>query len=137
MSLITKLLHLKYQIISQNDTILCYKTKAIKESFNFELVSYNDAKKEIENLNIKKSSTQGSIPASTLRQCIGAYLPQLTNSINCSFQHNSFPQELKLSKVIPLYKELEPLQKKNYRPESLLPHISKVLERIILRLPAI
>ena len=38
----------------------------IPESFNFELVSDNDIKKEIENLNIKKSSTYVSIPASIL-----------------------------------------------------------------------
>ena len=60
-----------------------------------------------------------------------AYLRKLTNSINYSFQHNSFPQELKLSEVIPLYKTLDPSQKENYRPVSLLPHTFKVFERII------
>ena len=39
----------------------------IPESFNFELVSDNDIKKEIENVNIKKSSTYVSIPASILK----------------------------------------------------------------------
>ena len=62
---------------------------------------------------------------------MNASLPQLKSSINYFFQHNSFPQELKLSEVIPLYKKLEPLQKKNYRPVSLLPHTSKVFEGII------
>ena len=62
-----------------------------------------------------------------------AYLPQLTNSINYSFQYNSFPQEMKLSEVIPLYKKLDPLQKENYGPVSLLPHTSKVFERIVHR----
>ena len=60
-----------------------------------------------------------------------ACLIQLTNSINYSIQHNSFPLELKLSKVIPLYKKLNSLQKKKNRPGSLLPHISNVFDRII------
>ena len=41
-------------------------------------------KKEIENLDTKKSSTYGSIPATILKQCINAYLPRLMNSINYS-----------------------------------------------------
>ena len=103
----------------------------LPESFKFQLVSNNEVKKEIENLDTKKSSTYGSIPATILKQCVNAYLPHLTNSINYSIQHSSFPQELKLSEVIPVYKKLDPLQKENYRPISLLPHVSKVLEKIV------
>ena len=87
----------------------------------------------MQNLNIKKSSTHGSIPANVLKQCVDCYLAQLTNSINYSFQHNRFPQEMKLSEVIPLYNKLDPLQKENYRPISLLPHTSKMFERITLK----
>ena len=103
----------------------------ILESFNFKLVSDNDVRKEIENLNIKKSSTYGPIPASVLKQCVDAYLPKPAILINYSFPHNSFPQKLKLFEVIPLYKKLDPLQKENYRPVILLLHTSKVFERII------
>ena len=35
--------------------------------------------------------------------------------------------------MIPLYKKLDPLKKENYRPVSLLPHVSKVFERIIYK----
>ena len=35
----------------------------LPESFKFQLVSNNEVKKEIENLDTKKSSTYGSIPA--------------------------------------------------------------------------
>ena len=101
------------------------------ESFKFQFLSHNEVKKEIENLDTKKSSTYGSIPAAILKQCVNAYLPHLTNSIKYSIQHSDFPQELKLSEVIPVYKKLDPLQKENYRPVSLLPHVSRIFERII------
>ena len=42
-----------------------------------------------------------------------------------------FPDELKIAKVIPLLKKDDPKLLKNYRPISLLPTISKVIEKII------
>ena len=61
------------------------------------------------------------------------YLLFLTKAINLTITVNNFPEQLKKSKVILLYKKQEPLQKENYRPVSLLSHISKVCERIIYR----
>ena len=81
----------------------------LPESFKFPLLSNNEVKKEIENLDTKKSLTYGSILATILKQCVNAYLPHLTNSINHSIQHSNFPQELKLSEVIPVYKRLDTL----------------------------
>ena len=52
---------------------------------------------------------------------MNAFLPHLANSMNYFFEHITLPQELKLSEVICLYKKLDPLQKKNRRPVSLLP----------------
>ena len=85
---------------------------------------------EIENVDIKKSSTYGSIPATVLKQCVNVYLPHFKNYMNYSIQDSNFLQELKLSKVIPVYRKLDPLQKETYRPVSLLPHASKIFERI-------
>ena len=42
-------------------------------------------------------------------------------------------QKIKQAEVIPLYKKPDPLNKENYRPVSLLPHLSKVFERIIYK----
>ena len=42
-----------------------------------------------------------------------------------------FPDELKIAKVIPLFKKYDPKLLKHYRPISLLPTISKVIEKII------
>ena len=56
----------------------------LPESFKFQFLSNNEVKKEIENLDTKKSSTYGSILATILKQCLNAYLPYLANSINYS-----------------------------------------------------
>ena len=54
----------------------------VPDDFNFQEVAREDVKKEIINLNVKKSSTNGSIPATILKQCVDVYLPFLTKAIN-------------------------------------------------------
>ena len=93
----------------------------------------DDVKKEVLNLNSKKSSLSGTIPVTILKQTIDVHLQHLTNAINHTLQTNCFPDKLKQSEVIPVYKKLDPLEKENYRPVSLLPHVSKVFERIIYK----
>ena len=52
---------------------------------------------------------------------------------NQSMQEGSFPEMMKQADVIPLHKSKDKAQTNNYRPISLLPTISKVLEKIIYK----
>ena len=90
-----------------------------------------DVKREILNLNPKKSSISVTIPVTILKQTIDVHLHHLANAINQRLQTNCFLDKLKQLEVIPVYKKLDLLEKENYRPVNLLPHISKVFERII------
>ena len=49
------------------------------------------------------------------------------------FLDNYFPKELKKAEIIPVYKKDNPLKKGSYRPVSLLPHMSKIFERLIYK----
>ena len=44
---------------------------------------------------------------------------------------NSFPQNLKLADVVPVFKKCDPTCAKNYRRISVLPTVSKVFERLM------
>ena len=59
------------------------------------------------------------------------YLPYIYNKqhkfIN---QKRLFSEELKLAEVSPIFKKKDDLDKENCRPVSVLPHVSKVFERI-------
>ena len=57
-------------------------------------------------------------------------MPLLTTSINNTICEKRFPNELEQSEVIALFKKEDPI-KENYHPVSLLPHISKVFEKLI------
>ena len=51
--------------------------------------------------------------------------------INQSLQTGIFPDKLKLAKFLPIHKKNDDNILDNYRPISVLPTISKVLERIM------
>ena len=53
--------------------------------FSFRKVSMKEVRSEILSINIKKSSTKGSIPATISKQCEDIYLPFLTNAIHKTF----------------------------------------------------
>ena len=102
--------------------------------FQFVTVSQNDVKIVIKNLCIRtcnnKANLVGSIPANILKLSQDSYLPKLTQIINDCFQNGSFPDELKLVEVIPIYKKGNHLLKGNYRQVSIISHISMFFERL-------
>lgn len=51
---------------------------------------------------------------------------------NSSFQSGTFPNHMKTAKVIPLYKSGDKHQFTNFRPVSLLPQFSKILEKLFI-----
>ena len=52
--------------------------------------------------------------------------------INLSLQSGSVPIEWKAAKIIPLFKSGSMVELDNYRPISILPVLSKILERIVV-----
>ena len=54
----------------------------------------------------------------------------LVHIFNLSFSTGIFPSEMRIAKVIPLFKNGNKLDFSNYRPVSLLSQFSKILEKI-------
>ena len=141
---ITKTLNLETLNISQIDIgkfenhismkkVLKTFPKIIPGIFHFEQVSSDIIRKEIRSLNAEKSPTQGSINASILKQCIDAYLPYLTVTIHYSLKENTFlPKSLNVLRRFH-YTRNWTHQKENYRPVSLLPHVSKFFQKNIYK----
>jgi hypothetical protein len=65
----------------------------------------------------------------TLKQSAPAIIASITKICNLSIETGIFPDKWKEAKVIPLYKAGEKDQCSNYRPISVLPVLSKILEK--------
>ena len=52
---------------------------------------------------------------------------------NLSIECGTFPDKMKLAEIVPLYKCKSRLEPGNYRPISLLPTISKILEKVMYK----
>ena len=71
-------------------------------------------------------------PIRVIKDSLPNIVSTLTHLINLSFASNTFPQAWKKAEVIPHPKEGDHELPNNNRPISLLPALSKVLERIAL-----
>ena len=80
-----------------------------------------------------KSSSPGwdDISPRIVKQTYKCFLEPLVHISNISILHGVFPNELKIAKVIPLYKGGESKLLVNFRPVSVLPVFSKLLERLM------
>lgn len=81
---------------------------------------------------LKKGSVAGLDGISThmLRSC-PSVIPPLTYICNLSLSSGIVPSRMKIARVTPIFKAGDPTLLSNYRPISILPTISKVLEKIM------
>ena len=72
--------------------------------------------------------------SSPLLQLIApAVAPSLAKVINCSIINSICPAQLKLARVTPIYKQGSKTDLDNYRPISVLPVISRILEKHVCK----
>lgn len=85
----------------------------------------------IKNLKTNKSAGPDNIPATTIKNHHLAFANILTNVFNEIIETGEFPECLKKARVVPIFKSGDPTCVNNYRPISVLPVMSKILEQMI------
>ena len=84
----------------------------------------------IKNLKEGSSGWDGISPSIVKSTC-AAFIEPLTHIFNLSISQGIFPNDLKIARVIPLFKSGNSMSLSNYRPVSVLPVFSKILERLM------
>jgi len=122
------------KITEPEGNCLDYIVKACGDNSSSMFVRPTDAF-EICNIvcNLKSTASPGydEISSRVLKSVIGNVSHILSDIFNMSLSSGIFPNRLKIAKVIPLYKSDMKTLVNNYRPISVLPCFSKILERLM------
>ena len=93
--------------------------------------NHTEIQRFIKGLKSKNSKGHDEITNTILKAIYPSIINALTIIFNKSLSCGDFPINMKLAIVKPLYKGKNKLEINNYRPISLLPTISKILEKIV------
>ena len=93
-------------------------------SLRFESVSTDQVIEFIDLIDCNKNSS-GDIPAEIIKIAKQEVTEPITICINNSISTDTFPYELKIADIVPVFKIEDENEKSNYRPINLLPLISK------------
>ena len=77
------------------------------------------------------SAGYDELPPFVAKSCVDGFIEPITNMVNESLRVGICPLELKIAKVVPVFKSGDPSLFTNYRPISVLPFLSKVFEKIV------
>jgi hypothetical protein len=100
-------------------------------SFTNSPVTRSEGSEVIKLLKDKKTQDYCGISISFIKSISDQLLSPLQHIINLSPESSVVPKQMKIAKVVPLFKNGDPLSMDNYRPISLLSSFSKILEKIV------
>ena len=112
-----------YEMICKNEIFIERNPNSIfiQETEEKEIISI------FNKCNNKTSTDCDGIHMKIIKWVIEGISKPLTYIFNLSFQTGIFPDKMKMAKVIPLFKTGNKHHINNYKPVSLLPHLSKIL----------
>jgi hypothetical protein len=94
-------------------------------------VTVDEAKNVIDELKSKKSEDLDGLSMHLIKLISPTIILPLCHIFNLSFTNAHVPSQLKIAKIIPIFKSGDASSMDNYRPISLLGVFSKILEKIM------
>ncbi|XP_065639566.1 uncharacterized protein LOC136072311 [Hydra vulgaris] len=109
---------------------LSYLSKSDK-SLAFKKLTGKEIDDSIKKLNKNKTTGYDAISASIIKDCYELIKDVLLDIFNKSLKTGVFPEKMKVAIITPIFKSGDKSLVTNYRPISVLPVFSKILERIM------
>ena len=94
-------------------------------------ISREEIKAILDSLDVSKATGSDDIPGRVLKQHSDIFADILYLLFTRIYNEGNIPRILKLANVVPIFKKGDQKNPNNYRPVSLIPIISKVLEIIM------
>ena len=94
-------------------------------------VSFGEVERLLRQINPAKATGSDGIPGYLLKCCADILAASVATLFNASLVNGTVPTAFKLAHVIPLFKAGDPSIPTNFRPVSLLPILSKLLEKVV------
>ena len=116
---------------SQNPNYFTYNSTSQLNSFVLLDITEDEITKSIHNLKLNSSPGYDDITPKLLKITVPYISKVLLHIFNSSFKTGTFPSRMKTAKVVPIFKKGNRSDVNNYRPISLLPILSKCLEKIM------
>ena len=107
-----------------------FMNQPCSQSFFIRETTEIEVKDIIQNLK-NNSCGWDEVSSNVLKRCSECILKPLVYLLNLSLSQGIVPTECKIARVTPLYKGGDKTNMSNYRPISVLPVFSKILERIM------
>jgi len=104
-----------------------------ENSFALNEIIYEETLKCIKSLRNDCSTGHDNIPVNFIKPIAEYIASPLTFIINNYIKESKFPSEWKIARISPIPKIDKPIELKDYRPISILPILSKVYEKLVLK----
>ena len=101
------------------------------KKFRFQYISKIFVEKELKRLKKNKASGLDQLPPTILRDAATEISTPITFILNLSITTNTVPKIWKIARILPIHKSGDITLPENYRPISILPVLSKLLERSV------
>ena len=105
------------------------RNKKLNSTFTFEKTTSTN----IRQLNSRKPMGIDTIPPKFIKMLNDNNCDNIESIANSMITQSLFPDQAKVSSITPVFKKDDRMEKKNYRPISVLSCLSKVLEKIIFQ----
>ena len=102
-----------------------------KKHFEFTAVGKPFVLKQLKCLKLKNATGIDGLPARLFKDSAVVIADRVTHLVNLSIKSGTVPSEWKQAKVVPLFKSGNKDDLDNYRPISILPILSKILEKAV------
>ena len=116
----------------EKNNLTAASTNCLSE-FSFESVTSSHVLKCLNEIPKKKSAGLDGIPTFILKDSASYIIRPLLHIINISLSQGRVPSGWKVAKLTPLYKGGSFKDPTNYRPISVLPVLSKVMEKVVFK----